>query len=142
MSDAPQRIDNAPAGFRWPLFLIGFFIFLLGPISMIIQMQMGHLRTAWQVPILASIGVLCMLASVLQRGGILRILGLVAFAGITAGMWYLMLVVFRVPEYAGPATVGQKIPAFEATLSNGDSFTNKGLEKGESTVLVFYRGHW
>ena len=143
MSQTTTPATAPPAsGSRWPLFIIGLVIFILGPVSMMIQMQMGYLRTSWQMPILASIGVLLMLASVMQRGGVLRILGFGVFFVLTALMWFMTLVMIRVPEYAGPATVGKKIPAFETSLATGESFSNKDLEKGESTVLVFFRGHW
>ena len=46
------------------------------------------------------------------------------------------------PPYAGPAKMGEKLPAFTATLADGSPFTNSNLQEGKPTVLVFFRGHW
>ena len=48
----------------------------------------------------------------------------------------------RTPPYTGPARPGAKLPAFAANLADGSSFTEKALEGGSRTALVFFRGRW
>ena len=126
---------------RWPLFLVGIVIFLLGPISVIIEMNLRSLRMPWHLPILATVGVLFMLLSATQRGGAVRWIGLGLFALLCGFEWYFVAFVTRLPEYGGTATVGRSIPEFETKLSDGKSFTDKTL-KGGPALLVFFRGHW
>ena len=37
---------------------------------------------------------------------------------------------------------GEKLPAFATKLADGTSFTDKNLEGGQTSALVFFRGHW
>jgi len=67
---------------------------------------------------------------------------LLALALLSAGEWYFILWMSRLPEYKGPVQVDKKIPEFTTTFADGNSFTEKDLQKGTPTVLVFYRGHW
>jgi hypothetical protein len=46
------------------------------------------------------------------------------------------------PKYNGPARVGTHIPPFTTTFADGRAFTDKDLEEGTPTVLVFFRGRW
>ncbi|HEV3116966.1 MAG TPA: hypothetical protein VGY58_07945 [Gemmataceae bacterium] len=48
----------------------------------------------------------------------------------------------RTPSYTGPARPGEKLPAFAANLGGGSSFTEKDLEGGSRTALIFFRGRW
>ncbi|HEV3083900.1 MAG TPA: hypothetical protein VGY66_29225 [Gemmataceae bacterium] len=127
---------------RPPLFLLGVALFLLGPILYVILFNQGHLATPWYVPILATVGVLFMILSVRQRGGILRSAGLVLFVLLCAGQWFIFVVASKTPAYAGPVQVGGSLPAFTANLADGKTFANQDLAGGESTVLVFFRGRW
>ena len=132
---------SAPAR-RRPYFLFGMLIFFSGMIIYAVQIATKHLVAPWHVPILGTIGVLLMLASVMQRPGILRIIGLLIFVALAGMEWFFLLGSSMAP-YAGPAKPGDKLPAFTATLAKDDSsFTNQTLEDGKSTVLVFFRGHW
>jgi hypothetical protein len=132
---------SAATTWRWPLFFLGIVLFLLGPAAVFVQFQMHIHTTPYYVPILATLGVALMGISLLQLGGVLRGVGLLLFLGVCGLEWYMLLVLMRTPEYAGPA-VGQKIPAFATTLADGATFSNDDLAKGQRTVLVFYRGHW
>lgn len=127
---------------RWPLFLGGFILFLLGPAIYALQIWLGKLGMPWHVPILASMGVLLMACSVLQRGGIIRGLGLALFIVLCGLEWMFVLVLSRTPAYAGPVERGQKLPAFATTLADGRAFTDDDLTKGDFTMMVFYRGRW
>jgi hypothetical protein len=127
---------------RWPLFLLGFVLFLVGPIVFAVQLSLHQLKMPWHLPILSTIGVVLMAASAWQRRGMLRIAGLVLFVLLCGFEWYMVLVKFRTPEYHGPATAGQTIPAFTTSLADGKALTNTDLQNGKRTVLLFFRGRW
>lgn len=131
---SPQR--------HWPLFLIGVICFVLGPVIYTFQFRGGSLVVPWHWPALAAIGVLCMVTSACQRPSLWRIGGAVVFALLCGLEWYYFSVVTSVPAYTGPAQVGNKLPAFTATYADGRAFTNKDLEDGSRSVLVFFRGRW
>jgi cytochrome oxidase Cu insertion factor (SCO1/SenC/PrrC family) len=103
---------------------------------------MKLLVTPWYMPILATVGALCALVSIRKRPTWTRVIALVILAVLTAGEWYFLLSVSRLPEYKGPVQVERKIPEFTTTLADGRPFTAKDLQRGTPTVLVFYRGHW
>ncbi len=56
--------------------------------------------------------------------------------------WFMVLVGIKTPEYHGPAVVGQPIPTFVASLADGKPFSDKDLEIGKPSVLLFFRGRW
>jgi hypothetical protein len=136
--------DNpVPARSRLPLFLLGVLLFIAGPAIYATQMLALHqFKTPWHVPLLATVGAILMLLSVVQRPGIVRIIGLVLFTAICGFEWFAMLVVFPTPPYTGPVAVGQPMPAFATTYADGASFSDKDLANGKTHLLVFYRGHW
>ena len=103
---------------------------------------MKLLVVPWYMPILATVGALCALVSIRKRPTWTRAIALVILAVLTAGEWYFLLSMSRLPEYKGPVQVERKIPEFTTTLADGSTFTEKDLQKGTPTVLVFYRGHW
>src|SRR5262249_24565610 len=86
-------------------FLLVGLIFLVGPTMYAAQLSQSRLTTPWFVPILATLGVFCMVVSVLQRRGLLRTVGLVICALLCAFEWFMILVVFSAPSYSGPAQV-------------------------------------
>jgi hypothetical protein len=126
---------------RWPLFLVGVLLFIAGPAIYYVQFQMKHLVTPWYAPIMASVGVLLMAMSVWQRRGVLRSVGLVLFV-LMCGMEWFMLLGMGTPAYTGPAQSGSKVPTFATALADGKSYTNKDLQDGKPTVLLFFRGRW
>jgi len=133
--------QSAPAR-RRPYFLLGTFILFLGIIIYMVQLfGLKQLVVPWHAAILGTIGVLLMLISVVQRPGILRIIGLVIFGALVGFEWFLILG-SKMEPYAGPAKSGDKLPAFSAKFADGSLFTEKSLEEGKDTVLVFNRGHW
>ncbi|HMC89285.1 MAG TPA: hypothetical protein VKI17_07040 [Gemmataceae bacterium] len=127
---------------RRPLFLAGILIFLLGIGLYFIQLRMRSFMVPWYVPVLATVGVALMALSLRQRRGILRIGTLILFVALCGFEWFFLLVVTKLPAFTGPAQPGARLPVFAATLADGTSFTNADLQKGTSSVLVFYRGHW
>ncbi len=127
---------------RRPLFLGGLLLFLAGPALYAVQISLKHLWMAWYMPLLASLGVVLMIASVRQRRGVLRGTALAFFVLLCGGEWYLMLVAAKTPAYTGPAQPGSKLPPFAAVLADGTPFTNQDVEHEVRSVLVFNRGRW
>jgi len=127
---------------HWTLFVAGVALFVLGPVWFIAQFRLRNLGSAWYVPILSSAGVLLLILSVLRRRGIVRMVLLILFAMVCGLEWFVFTVATRSPAYTGPAQPGRKVPQFAARLADGTPFTSAELEKGKSTVMVFYRGHW
>jgi len=122
---------------------LGVGLFLLGFLLNFVQIfVLKFLVTPWYVPILATAGVLLALVSVRQRPTWTRVIALLALVLLSAGWWYFILSMSRLPEYKGPVQVDKEIPEFTTTFADGSSFTEKDLQKGTPTVLVFYRGHW
>ena len=127
---------------RWWLWL-GVGLFLLGVVLNFVQILLLKLLVVpWYMPILATVGALCALVSIRKRPTWTRGIALVILAVLTAGEWYFLLSMSRLPEYKGPVQVERKIPEFTTTLADGRPFTEKDLQKGAPTVLVFYRGRW
>ena len=131
---------STPPRRTWPLILAGIALLLLGPIIYGTQVAMHQLVTPWHSPILMTIGVVLMTAAFVRRPGVLR--GLVVALALlpTVFAWLFVAVLSRSPEYMGPASVGNKLPAFAANYSEGKAFTNDAL--GGPAILLFYRGHW
>jgi hypothetical protein len=126
----------------WTLFLFGGLLFLVGPAIYAVQLSQSHLSAPWFVPILATAAAFCMAASVWQRRGVFRKVGLVICALLCTFEWFMMLVVFSTPPYSGPAQVGRRLPPFTTALADGTRFSEKDLANGKPTVLLFIRGRW
>ena len=135
-----QPVDPTPR--RWPLFIGGLLLFLAGPVLYAVQVSLKHLWTPWYMPLLASLGVVLMIASVRQRRSVWRGAALAFFALLCGGEWYLMLVAAKTPAYIGPAQPGSKLPPFATVLADGTPFTNQDVEHEVRSVLVFNRGRW
>jgi hypothetical protein len=133
---------DIPRSRHWLLFFAGIALFVVGPVWYVVQIRLKNLGAAWYVPILSSAGVLLLILSVCRRRGIVRIVFLMLFATVCGSEWFILTVAARSPAYTGPAQPGRKVPQFAAQLSDGTSFTTAELERGNSTVLVFFRGHW
>lgn len=122
---------------------LGVGLFLLGLVLNFVQiLLMKLLEVPWYMPVLATVGALCALVSIRKRPTWTRGIALVILAVLTAGEWYFLLSMSRLPEYQGPVQVERKIPEFTTTLADGRPFTEKDLQKGALTALVFYRGRW
>jgi hypothetical protein len=137
-----QAVQTAAPPRRWPLFLLGLLCFVAGPVGYFIQIGMKQLTMPWYAPVLATVGVLLMAASFFQRRGVMRAIGLLLFLLMCGFEWLFVLVIAKSPLYEGPAKVGQRVPVFAASLADGTPFTNKDLENGTPTVLLFFRGRW
>src|SRR4029079_7110357 len=137
-------MDTALPGAKprgWPLFLAGFLLFLVGPAIYAYQFSNAHLTTPWYLPLLSTLGVVLMLASLVRRMSILRSIGFVLFLAFCGLQWFMFLHVAVNPPYEGPAKPGAKVPEFAAKRADGASFSNADLSTGKATALVFFRGH-
>lgn len=139
----PVAAVNPPPR-RKPLFLAGVLLIILGPVLNFVQISMAKLSTPWYLPILATAGVVCLIASLRQRRSVIRIVFATLFTMLCGGEWYMLLIAAKTPPYTGPAQVGSKVPEFSATLADGTAFTNENLAKGGEgrTALIFNRGRW
>src|SRR5262245_42217897 len=137
--------DHVPgpraANGRW-WFCLGLGLVLSGIAAYFVQLALSQLRVPWYAAVVGTIGLLMMLFGTLQRAGWLRLVGLVVVALLVAGEWWFLLSGARLPQYAGPAKVGQTIPAFVAARADGQTFSDTDLRRGENTVLVMFRGRW
>jgi hypothetical protein len=136
-----QPAVNAPKR-RQPLFILGALLCLAGPLIYFFQVSRAQLIVPWYLPALATIGVLCMGLSLVQRRGIWRMTGLAAFALLCVFEWTFFLVLSKTPAYSGPAQPGRTVPEFAATCADGNPFSSKDLEGNGRTVMLFFRGRW
>jgi hypothetical protein len=131
---------------RWPLFLLGVLLFVAGPVAYYIQFRLAYLKMPWYLPALATAGVLLMAVSVWQHPGVWRTIGLVLFAAACGFVWFMALVGLKAPPYTGQTRTDHKVPAFTTTRADREEtenrFTNKDLEDGKATILLFFRGRW
>jgi hypothetical protein len=143
-TDTTNTVAPSPAR-EWPLFLPGILLFIIGPVAYFIQIQVGRIDfLPLYVPVLATIGVLLIAASIVQRPRLIRILFLISFTALCGFEWFFLLVATRTPEYTGPVQIGQKLPAFAAARVDGKNktFSQSDLETGERTAIIFFRGRW
>jgi hypothetical protein len=113
-----------------------------GPVAYWLQVRTRQLWTPWYLPLLATVGVALMVASLRRRRGWVRTILLLPCVLICGMEWYLIGVASRTPAYTGPAQPGQSVPAFRARLADGKPFTEADLKQGTPSVLVFFRGRW
>ncbi len=138
---SPTRVPAAPPRTR-PLFLPGIVLFLAAPILYAIQLRFDRLFFPWYLPLLFTLGVLCMGASVWRQFGIGRAVGLAFCTLVCAFGWYMFLFGVNTPPYAGPAQVGRKVPAFATQLADGKAFTDRDLADDQDSIVLFFRGRW
>ncbi len=117
----PADVSAPPR--RRPYFLLGLLLVVAGVAGYIVQLRMQVLSVPWYAPALATIGVLLMVLAVRQRPGVLRVAGLVLFVLLAGFEWYFVAVASKTPAYAR-------------------AFTEKDLENGLPTVMLFFRGRW
>jgi FtsH-binding integral membrane protein len=124
------------------LFLaLGLVLPAVGVIGYIVQLWTLRLIAPWYMPVLATIGVVFLVAALWQRRNVWRVLALLPVVLFAAASWALLLG-DRLPAYTGPVTAGQSFPAFATTRADGTPFTQRDLEGNQDNVLVFFRGRW
>jgi len=134
-NDAPRRYSG-----RLLLFL-GLAVAVLGIAAYVVQIWAQRLMAPWYVPAAATLGVVLLVASLLRRLTIWRVLALLLVTLLAAGEW-VMLLGMRLPAYAGPVAEGKPFPEFTTARADGSAFTQQDLAGGQNTVLVFFRGRW
>lgn len=142
MDEMPAAVasDTAPRR-RVPLLLLGTLLFLIGPIVYTVQVQIRYLKTPWYIPILSTIGLFLILNWVWQRRSLLRIATAIPYILLYAFMW-VALIGLNTPQYRGPLQAPRLVPKFVTMTVEGDRFTEKDLQSGVPSVLVFFRGRW
>ncbi|MCI0681636.1 MAG: hypothetical protein L0Y71_06000 [Gemmataceae bacterium] len=125
-------------GFIWAG--IGACVLAIGLV--VAQYALQHFVVPWYLPALTTLGALMLLVAVGKRGSVTRFILLVLMVALAGFQWYFLIVLSRLPDYEGPARVAQRIPAFQTTRADGQSFSDADLADGTPTVLTFFRGRW
>lgn len=100
------------------------------------------LTAPWHMPVLLTLGALFLGVAVAQRRSVIRVVLLVLVVALAAFQWFFMASMSRLPSYDGPAQAGQPMPAFQSTFADGRVFTEKDLQDGKRSIMVFFRGRW
>src|SRR5438067_2253551 len=111
---APRRITGHL------LLVLGLVLPTLGVIGYAVQLSTRHLKTPWYMPVLATLGVVCLAAALWQARSVWRWLAFVLVVLLTGAEW-AMLLAMRLPAYVGPVAAGQPFPAFTTTRADGTS---------------------
>ena len=74
-------------------------------------------------------------------GGTLATVLLLFVTWPLAALFWWVLDLATLPDGAPTFSVGEALPAFQATRPDGSLFSSDGLE-GKRVFLKFYRGHW
>jgi hypothetical protein len=138
IAETPPRL-NSP-GRLW--LGLGLAVSLVGVLAYGLQLGLKQLVVPWYLPVLGTVGVLMVLAAYWRRLTVTRFLSLGFLTLLCAGEWYFLVVMSRLPDYTGPAKVGQVLPSFTTQRADGQPFTDKDLQQGTPTVLLFFRGRW
>jgi hypothetical protein len=126
---------------RW-WFALGAAACVLGLVLYGIQFSRKEFVVPWYAPVLGTAGVLLMALAWRLRPTVWRVIGLGLFTLLVAGEWYFLLSLSKLPAYTGPARAGEVIPRFTTTRADGRPFTDRDLQQGSPTVLLFFRGRW
>ena len=124
------------------LLLLGVLVAPTGPVlSILLMFAAKILITPWYAPLLGSLGLALIILALMRSRSIWRWTATVIFTLFVAFQWWALLAM-RTPAYTGPVKAGQPLPAFATTLADGSAFTQADLQGDQSTVMVFFRGHW
>lgn len=135
----PTVERGAGRGFLWA----GLALVLLAIGAVFVQFWvLKSMATPWHVPILLTLGALSLVLAVARRRSVVRIVLLVLVVALAGFQWYFLTSMSRLPSYDGPARAGQPIPAFQTKYADGRSFTEKNLQDGKRSIMVFFRGRW
>ncbi len=122
-----EIISSEPHRSRGRLFLLlGLGLAALGAVAYAVQISLGRLMAPWYMPALASLGVVLVVLSLIDRRTIWRTLALCAVVLLASAEWAMMLGL-RLPPYTGPIEVGRPFPAFETLRADGTPFTQRDL---------------
>ena len=115
---------------------------VLGPLAYILQLKARMLFVTYYLPVVGTVALcLCLLALIKARS-VARFVT-VGLCGLLAAFeGFLVLPVSGLPAYTGPVEVGKPFPDFAVSRADGSSFTRADLQGNQSTVMLFFRGHW
>jgi FtsH-binding integral membrane protein len=134
--------SSVPHRFRGRLLLLlGLGLAVLGVVAYVVQISLERLIIPWYMPALASLGVVLVVMSLMERRTVWRVLALLTVLLLT-GAELAFFYAVRLPPYTGPIAVGQPFPAFEVSKADGTPFTQSDLAGDQNNVFVFFRGRW
>jgi hypothetical protein len=137
-----SALINPATPFRSRLFVLsGLGLAVLGVVAYVVQISLQRLMLPWYMPVLASLGAVLIIVSLLERRTVWRVFALLAVV-LLACAEIAFLYAVRLPAYTGPVAVGRPFPAFEAKRAGGAPFTQLDLAGDQKSVLVFFRGRW
>ncbi|HEY7331058.1 MAG TPA: hypothetical protein VH592_25705 [Gemmataceae bacterium] len=141
--DVPATSPSQQRSTGRAYFWAGIGACLLGVALVFVQMfGLKYLIVPWYSPILATLGAVLLLLSVVGRCSITRIVVLVLVAAFAGLQWYALGPMAKLPNYVGPAQPGKQLPSFQVVLADGRSFTEADLADGSRRVMTFFRGRW
>jgi hypothetical protein len=120
---------------------LGLVLAFFGVIAYGLQITAKRLMAPWYMPTLAALGVVVVVASLVERRTVWRWVALLAVVLLT-GAELALFYALRLPPYTGPILVGRPFPEFEAKVADGTAFTQRDLSGDQNSALVFFRGRW
>lgn len=139
----PIQLPQANRSGGRALFWAALALSVVGIVFYVVQSNvLKQLVVPWYIPLLTTVGAAMLVFSIVRRRTIVRFVALFLVVALAGFEWFALTELIRLPEYKGPAQVGVKLPPFSTTLADGKAFTERDLEQGATTVLVFYRGRW
>src|SRR5262245_61352539 len=90
------------------LLYLGMLTALAGVAIFMVQFNAAILKTPWYMPILATVGMVLIFASLKQQRTAARWIAAGLFTLFAGFQWFAMLVMMKLPAYVGPAKVGQE----------------------------------
>jgi hypothetical protein len=139
MATASPAAPGRRPGRLW--LALGVGLAVLGVLGYVAQVWAARLTAPWYVPGLATLGLALVAASLWQGRTVWRVLALVLVLLLAGAAWTFLLAT-RLPAYTGPVAAGKPFPAFTTLQADGSAFTQRDLEGGPNSVLVFFRGRW
>lgn len=123
------------------LIALGLGLPALAVVGYVVQLSDRRLTVPWYLPLAATLGVVLAAAALGLARTAWRWLALL-LAVLVAGAGWAFVLTTRLPAYAGPVAVGRPFPEFTTARADGTPFTQRDLEGGPDSVLVFFRGRW
>jgi FtsH-binding integral membrane protein len=139
MTTSSPAVPQRSPGRLW--LLLGLALAALGVAGYAVQLSRHRLTAPWYLPVLATLGVVGVIASVWRARTVGRLLALVLILLFAGAAWAYLLAT-RLPPYTGSVAAGRALPPFATVRADGQPFTPSDLEGGPNSVLVFFRGRW
>ena len=118
MATTSATIPQRSLGRAWTL--LGLGLAVLGVVGYAVQLWLRQLTTPWYLPVLTTLGLVCVGVSLWRTHTLWRWLALVLLLLLAGGSW-AFLVATRLPDYTGPVAVGQPFPSFATTRAVASS---------------------